>query len=85
VFFNNVRLTGRRSSIAYHKNKHIDAAIAYAVSKGWTYVTRKGKGHAVGILRCGGKDKCHQKSVWGTPESPEDHAKDIISLVDKCN
>ncbi|WP_275358478.1 hypothetical protein [Xenorhabdus bovienii] len=66
------------------QNKEINAAIAYAVSQGWIYVKRKGKGHAVGILRCGSEDKCHQKSVWGTPDSPQDHAKDIISLVDKC-
>ncbi|WP_202601891.1 hypothetical protein [Photobacterium halotolerans] len=70
--------------IAYHKNKEINAAIAYAVSNGWTYIKRKGKGHAVAILRCGNENKCHQKSVWGTPDSPQDHAKDIISLVDKC-
>lgn len=68
----------------YHPDKHVNAAIEYAIKNGWTYIERKGKGHAKGILRCGSDSKCHQKSVWSTPEPAENHAKSIVQLVDKC-
>ncbi|MDF5410032.1 hypothetical protein P3692_26610, partial [Vibrio parahaemolyticus] len=58
--------------------------VKYAISRGWTYIVRKGKGHIVGILRCSNEDKCHQLFVHGTPEPAEEHAKHLISCVDKC-
>lgn len=70
--------------MSYHKDKHIHAAIAYAIAHGWTFLKRNGRGHAVGILRCGTDNKCHQKSVWGTPVSPQNHAEEIKQLVDRC-
>ncbi|SFJ05461.1 hypothetical protein SAMN05421753_11524 [Planctomicrobium piriforme] len=64
-----------------HPNKHIEAAIQYAEDRGWTFV--KGLGHCFGILRCPFACFC-SKSVWSTPRSPENHAKDITRTVEKC-
>ena len=66
-----------------HPDKDIEAAMAYAESRGWVYV-RKG-GHAWGILRCSfrGRDG-HQFPVWSTPRNPAAHAKDLRREVDKC-
>ncbi len=69
--------------MARHPNKEIEAALAYAMSKGWS-VIKSAKGHCWGIIRCPhGRGGC-QKSVWSTPKSPEDHAKAIRRFVDKC-
>ena len=86
ICFYFLRLCKKETLITYHKNQHIDKAIQYATSQGWSYEKRNGKGHTVGILKCGSDTKCHMKSVWGTPRQPENHAKEIISLgrVDLC-
>lgn len=71
--------------IKKHTNKEVRAAIDYAISKGWLFT--EGNGHCFGRLRCGSAEtehKTHQFSVWSTPKSPENHAKLIISKVDKC-
>jgi hypothetical protein len=66
-----------------HPNKEIQAALEYAQRMGWT-VIKSAKGHCWGIIRCPhGRGGC-QKSVWSTPKSPQDHAKDIRRFVDKC-
>lgn len=65
-----------------HPNKHIQAAIEYAIENGWTFVLSNG--HAFGILRCGAQNGGCQKSVWLTPKNPEDHARQIIRYVRKC-
>ncbi len=66
-----------------HPNKEIEAAVKYALSKGWSWT--KAKGHGWGILRCafGERGGC-QRLVWSTPKHPQDHAKDIRRFVDRC-
>ncbi len=68
-----------------HPNKHIEAAIEYAESKGWR-LTKTGKSsHAWGRLlcRCKSRQGC-QISIWSTPGNSENHAKQIRRAVDKC-
>ncbi|MEO1527041.1 MAG: hypothetical protein AAFX06_16500 [Planctomycetota bacterium] len=63
------------------KNKHIREAIEYAESKGWRY-SGGGKSHTVGRLFCPGAGCI--VSVYGTPRSPENHARHIRRQVDGC-
>ncbi|MGP2522129.1 hypothetical protein ACTUSX_19865 [Pantoea ananatis] len=70
-----------------HPNKYIQAAIEYAVSKGWDWVAPGNSAHCFCKLRCGNPEdehRGHQMSVWSTPRSAENHAKQIRSMVDKC-
>lgn len=66
-----------------HPDKHIEAAVAYAESKGWR--VEMASGHAWGRMYCPHADRggC-RPSVWSTPSGPENHAKRLIRLVDKC-
>lgn len=57
-----------------HPNKHIQAAIDYALSKGWIWVAAGGAAHCFCRLRCGnpeGEHKTHQMSVWSTRVIPK--------------
>lgn len=66
-----------------HPNKHIQAAIEYALSRGWRF--REGNGHAFGRLYCGTPHHGeHRMSVWSTPAIPERHARQIRRKVDDC-
>nr|WP_314267714.1 hypothetical protein [uncultured Moellerella sp.] len=70
-----------------HPNKHIQAAIEYALIRGWIWVPPGNSSHAFCRLRCGTLEyehQAHQFSVWSTPLSPENHAKQIWRKVDKC-
>jgi hypothetical protein len=66
-----------------HPNKHIEAAVRYAESRGWR-VTISG-GHAWGRIFCPlpTRQGC-KKSVWSTPRNPQAHARDIHRTVDDC-
>ena len=65
-----------------HPNKEIEAAVAYAESKGFRWV-RKGS-HAWGIFHCpGGRGACVLR-VYSTPRVPEHHANFIRRTVDGC-
>lgn len=68
-----------------HPNKHIEAAVAYAESKGWRVIISE-KGHCWGTLLCPlqTRDGCRM-SVNSTPKNPENHANQIRRKVDKCN
>jgi len=68
-----------------HKNKHIRAAVDYAIERGWRLEVRGTHAHAWGVLYCpwGRRGGC-QKAVYGTPRVPEGHAKDIRRTVDQC-
>ncbi|KAA1155676.1 hypothetical protein EU510_04215 [Pseudoalteromonas sp. FUC4] len=71
--------------MAKHKNKHIQAAIDYAISNGWIFIKGGKSAHAFGKLRCGNANHPgHTMSVWSTPKSDENHAKQIRNKVDKC-
>lgn len=70
-----------------HPNKHIQAAIEYALSKGWNFIEVGRSGHAFCILRCGDSNPNHSghtMSVWSTPGNSENFAKQIRRKVDKC-
>jgi hypothetical protein len=66
-----------------HPNKNIEKAIRYAESHGWRVLV--GGAHAWGFLLCPERSRegC-RLSVWSTPRSPTDHAKDILRGVDGC-
>ncbi|SNY63121.1 hypothetical protein SAMN02744775_00907 [Enterobacter sp. CC120223-11] len=68
-----------------HPDKHIRAAIRYAVSKGWIFVPGGHSAHCYGRLKCGiPEHRLHMMSVWSTPGSPQNHARQIIRKVDSC-
>lgn len=71
-----------------HSNKHIQAAIEYALDQGWVWVAPGDSAHCFCKLRCGnpeGEHRDHQMSVWSTPKSAENHAKQIIRMVKRCD
>ena len=76
--------TPPRANEVAHQNKHIREAIEYAVDSGWVYV-EGGKSHTKGTLFCpGGRGACIF-FVYGTPQSPETHARQIRRAVDNCS
>jgi len=80
----NTMLTIKENNIKKHPNKHIQAAIEYAVAHEWVFTPSK-KGHAFGRLKCGTPThKEHVMSVWSTPRNSENHAKQIYRMVDRC-
>lgn len=73
-----------------HPNKHINDAVKYAVENGWEVVEAGSSSHAWARLKCPYNDpecRCGKfclKSVWSTPKNPQDHAKQIRRIVDRC-
>lgn len=68
-----------------HPNKHIAQAIQYALKKGWTIKEAGNSAHAFGILLCPSQSRSGCKiSIFSTPRNPENHAKQIKKIVDKC-
>ena len=71
-----------------HPNKEINAAIEYALSKQWEI--KVGGGHCWGKMYCPFNDeecRCGEfcvTSIWSTPRSPENHARALRRVVDKC-
>ena len=71
-----------------HPKKEIAAAIEYARNKGSRVV--EGGSHAWGQMYCPYNDKecrCGQfcrTSIWSTPKSPGNHAKQLRRVVDNC-
>ena len=68
-----------------HANKEIDAALDFAVSKGWTIVKAGPHAHAWGRMLCPNhsREGC-QVSIWSTPRNPQNHAKGLRRAVDRC-
>ncbi|WZP01249.1 hypothetical protein EP7_005678 (plasmid) [Isosphaeraceae bacterium EP7] len=66
-----------------YKNKHIEAAIRHAESRGWR--VQVGGSHAWGFLLCpeASRDGC-DRAVLSTPTDPQGHARDILKSVDRC-
>lgn len=64
-----------------HPKKEVEAAVAYAESKGWTC---KMQGHW-GRLYCpqADRDGC-QVGVYSTPKNEGNHANQIKRAVDRC-
>ena len=71
--------------MADHPNKHIRAAIGYAVKNGWMLKKANARAHIWGRLYCTqrSRDGC-SKAIYSTPRNPEDHAKDILRAVERC-
>lgn len=68
-----------------HPNKEIEAAIVYAEGKNWIYKDSGKSAHAWGRLLCPLHTReGHQMSIWSTPRNPYNHARQIKTLVDKC-
>jgi len=68
-----------------HPNKEIEHALKYAESKGWRYHQSGNSAHAWGRILCPlSTREGHSMSIWCTPRSPENHAKQIIRNVDAC-
>ena len=67
-----------------HPDKEIEEAVTYAEASGWQVVPVK-KGHAWGRLYCHQHDRdgC-MVSVWSTPRSAGNHARDLIRAIDRC-
>jgi len=66
-----------------HPKPEIEKAIQYAEGLGWT--AELSNGHAWGRLFCpqSTQEGCIV-SVWSTPRSPENHARQIRKVVDRC-
>ncbi|HNC04454.1 MAG: hypothetical protein H6996_07070 [Moraxellaceae bacterium] len=67
-----------------HPNKHIREAIKHAMANGWEIVDAGKSAHAFCRLRCVAGHTEHQMSIWSTPKSPENHAKQILHKVQQC-
>ncbi|RWU07999.1 hypothetical protein EGC76_11630 [Pseudidiomarina gelatinasegens] len=71
-----------------HSKKEIEAALVYAESLGWTIEV--GGSHAWGRMYCPFNDnecRCGEfciASIWSTPKSPANHAKQIKRVVNNC-
>ncbi len=68
-----------------HPSKAIELAVQYAENRGWRYKEAGYSAHAWRRLLCSfqSADGC-QMSVWSTPRSAENHAKQIRRIVDRC-
>ena len=66
-----------------HPAKEIEDAVAYAVGLGWRVIPVSG--HAWGRLYCAlaDRDGC-MISVWSTPRSAGNHARDIVRAIGRC-
>ena len=68
-----------------HSKKEIEQAIKYAESKGWRYQATGNSAHAWGRLLCPLTNReGHAISIWSTPRSAENHARQIKHVVDAC-
>jgi hypothetical protein len=68
-----------------HPDKHIRAAIHYAVLNGWEFHPGGKSAHCFGRLCCGiPQHKEHMMSVWSTPANGVNHARQIMRMVDRC-
>lgn len=65
-----------------HPNKEIEKALQYAEKLNWR--VEKRTGHAWGMIFCPEGHADHKMCVWSTPKNPQNHAKQIIRFVNKC-
>jgi hypothetical protein len=66
-----------------HPKPEIEKAVRYAEQLGWSVTISNG--HAWGRLYCpfSSREGCII-SVWSTPRSPDNHARQIRKAVDSC-
>lgn len=68
-----------------HPDKHIRAALAYALSEGWHFIAAGKSAHCYGRLICGiAAHREHMMSIWSTPADSVNHARQIIRMVNRC-
>lgn len=67
-----------------HPKKEVEDAVRYAEGRGWHIAMADG--HAWAHLLCplAAREGCWV-SVWSTPKNPENHARKIRRLIDKCD
>lgn len=67
-----------------HPDKHIRAAIDYALAQGWIFHPGGKSAHCFGRLICGtAHHPEHMMSIWSTPAVPINHARQLIRMVDR--
>lgn len=68
-----------------HPSKEIQAAIDFAVGKGWRIIETGKSSHAYCRLHCmeDSREGC-KMSVWRTPRNKEAHARQIRKVVEAC-
>ena len=77
-------------NVKKHPDKNINDAVNYAVKNGWEVVEAGSSSHAWARLKCPYNDpecrggKFCLNSVWSTPKNPQNHAKQIRRIVDRC-
>ena len=68
-----------------HPNKHIRAAVDYALASGWRLRKGTPRAHIWGRLYCPRQDRTGcQVSVYSTPRVPEHHTNYIRHEVNRC-
>lgn len=73
---------------ARHPKKDVEEAIRYGEAKGWR--VEVGASHAWGRIYCpynDGECRCGEfciTSIWSTPRSPGNHARQLRRVVDNC-
>ncbi|WDY59009.1 hypothetical protein [Pseudomonas sp. PSKL.D1] len=71
-----------------HARKEVEQALKHAESQGWKVVA--GGGHCWGKMLCPLNDsdcRCGEfciTSIWSTPKSPGNHARQLRRVVDNC-
>ncbi len=71
-----------------HSKSEVEKALRYAESRGWR--VEIGGSHAWGKIYCPFNDeacRCGEfciASIWSTPKSPGNHARQIRRVVDNC-
>lgn len=60
--------------------------LRYALQIGWSLIESGSSVHAWGFLYCPEKSRLGCKiSVWSTPKVPENHAKQILKIIQNCH
>ena len=69
-----------------HPNKHIEDAVCHAEKNGWRWKKPGKAAHVWGTIMCPLEDRegCRYQ-IFSTPRSPENHAKQIRRMIEKCN
>lgn len=75
-----------------HPSKEIETVIRFAEENGWRVIASGNSAHCWGRLFCPYGDRNQECrcgdfctiSVWSTPRSTENHAKQLRRAVEKC-
>jgi hypothetical protein len=73
-----------------HPDAHIEKALRHAESHGWRVELFNPRAHGWGKMYCPHNDpdcRCGEfcmTVVWGTPRSPENHARQLRRVVNGC-